>query len=165
MRIAIMSDTHDQIPHIRRAVEMIRSAACDMIIHCGDFVAPFMLKELEAAGLPAHGVFGNNDGDQYLLTKHALTLYQHITLHGLFGQINADGCRIAFMHDGTFAEDIAAGGRFDLICYGHFHIYTHKRINDTLVINPGEMLGKDDVPGFCIVDTKTMMPQRMTLDV
>jgi hypothetical protein len=164
MRIAIMSDTHDQIPHVRRAVEMIRAAGCDMIIHCGDFVAPFMLKELEAAGIPVHGVFGNNDGDQYLLTKHSLTLYQNITLHGFFGQVEAGGRRIAIIHDGTLADDIAAGGRFDVVCFGHFHVYMHKRIGDTLVINPGEMLGKDDVPGFCIVDTETMEPQRMTLD-
>ena len=164
MRIAVMSDTHDQISHIRRAVAMIKSADCGMIIHCGDFVAPFMLKELEAAGLPVHGVFGNNDGDQYLLTKHSLTLYQNITLHGAFGQLDVEGCRIAFLHDGIIAEDIAAGGRYNIVCYGHYHVYTHKNIGETLMINPGELLGKDDLPGFCIVDTETLVPQRMILD-
>lgn len=164
MRLAVMSDTHDQIKNIRRAVAEIRAAGCWMIIHCGDFVAPFMLKELEAAGLPVHGVFGNNDGDQYLLTKHSLTLYRNITLHGFFGRVDADGRGVAFIHDGVIADDIAAGGRFDLVCYGHYHVYLHKKIGDTLVVNPGELLGKDDVPGFCIVDTETLEPRRVTLD-
>ncbi len=164
MRIAVMSDTHDHIQNIRRALSMIKSADCGMIIHCGDFVAPFMLNELESAGLPVHGVFGNNDGDQYLLTKHSLTIHRNITLHGAFGQVDVDGRRIAFFHDGTLADDIAAGGRFHMVCYGHFHVYMHKKIGDTLVINPGELLGKDDVPGFCIVNTETLEPQRMLLE-
>jgi hypothetical protein len=164
MRLAVMSDTHDQIQNLRRAVAEIRAADCGMIIHCGDFVAPFMLKELEAAGLPVHGVFGNNDGDQHLLTKHSLTLYRNITLHGFFGQVEVDGRRVAFIHDGTIADDLAAGGRYDIVCYGHFHVYMHKKIGQTLVINPGELLGKDDVPGFCVVDTGTLVPQRIILD-
>jgi putative phosphoesterase len=163
MRLAVMSDTHDQIRNIRRAVTEIRAAGCAMIIHCGDFVAPFMLKELEAAGLPVHGVFGNNDGDQHLLTKHSLTLYRNITLHGFFGQVDADGRRVAFIHDGLIADDIAAGGRFHIVCYGHYHVYTHRKIGEALVVNPGEMLGKDDVPGFCIVDTETLEVRRVTL--
>ncbi|MEW6077635.1 MAG: metallophosphoesterase [Thermodesulfobacteriota bacterium] len=163
MRIAVMSDTHDQIPNLRRAIAEIRTADCGLIIHCGDFVAPFMLKELEASGLPVHGVFGNNDGDQYLLTRHSLTLYRNITLHGHFGQVDAGGRRIAFMHDGVVADDIAAAGRFDVVCYGHYHVYAQRKIGKTLVVNPGEMLGKDDVPGFCIVDTETLEPRRVTL--
>lgn len=163
MRLAVMSDTHDQIHNLRRAVAEIRAAGCGLIIHCGDFVAPFMLPELDAAGLPVHGVFGNNDGDKYNLTKYSLTRCRNITLHGFFGQMEVGGCRIAFIHDGVMAEDIAAGGRYQIVCYGHSHVYAHKKIGDTLLVNPGELLGKDDVPGFCIVDTETLAPQRVAL--
>ena len=101
MLLAVISDTHDNIAHLRQALEIIRARECQMIIHCGDFVAPFMLAELEAAEIPVHGVFGNNDGDQYLLTKHSLTIHKNITLHGLLGKIKADGRSIVFIHDGT----------------------------------------------------------------
>ncbi len=155
MLIAVMSDTHDQIENVRWAVKEIKAAGCEMIFHCGDFVAPFMLVELDAAGMPVHGVFGNNDGDQYLLTRNSLTRHNHITLHGQFGEVEADGCRIAFLHDGTLAEDIAGGGRLDMVLYGHFHVYSQKTVGHTLLLNPGEMLGKDSPPGFCLVDTKS----------
>jgi len=164
MRLAVMSDTHDQIPNLRRAVAMIRAANCDLIVHCGDFVAPFMLPELDAAEIPVHAVFGNNDGDRYLLTRNALTRCRHISLHGMFGRIAVDGRQVAFMHDGIAAEDIAAGGRYHLVCYGHSHRYEEKRVGNALVINPGELLGKDDVPGFCIVDMETFVPRRMVLE-
>lgn len=164
MLLAVMSDTHDNIPNIRAAVSIIKDAGCEMILHCGDFVAPFMLTELEAAGIPVHGVFGNNDGDRYLMTKHSLTIHENITLHGDFARLDIDGRRIALMHDGTIADDLAAGGRYDIICYGHFHIYHQTQTNNTLVLNPGEMLGKDDTPGFCIVDTKTLGVKRITFN-
>jgi uncharacterized protein len=163
MRLAVMSDTHDNIYPLRMALKKIKAADCEMILHCGDFVAPFMLAELETAGVPVHGVFGNNDGDQYLLTKHTLTIHKNITLHGWFGRITADGRRIALMHDGAIAEDLAASDNYDLICYGHFHIYNRKMIGNTLVLNPGEMLGKDSPPGFCLVDTRTLDVEHIVL--
>ncbi len=164
MRLAVMSDTHDNISNLRLAINKIRAAGCGMILHCGDFVAPFMLAELEAAGLPVHGVFGNNDGDQFLLTKHALTIHQNITLHGAFGRLEIEDRRVAFMHDGTVADDLAASGRYDIVCYGHFHIHNQYYMDSTLVLNPGELLGKDDVPGFCIIDTRTLKAERVVLN-
>ncbi|MCJ7773383.1 MAG: metallophosphoesterase family protein, partial [Desulfobacterales bacterium] len=82
MIIAVMSDSHDNIWNLRKALDIIKQEAAVMIIHCGDFVAPFMLKELDLAGIPVHGVFGNNDGDQYLLTKLSLTDLSNVTLYG-----------------------------------------------------------------------------------
>lgn len=163
MLIAVMSDSHDNIANMRTAVAKVRNAGCGMIIHCGDFVAPFMLAELEAAQLPVHGVFGNNDGDRYLLTKNVLTVHRHITLHGDFGRVEAEGRGIAFIHDGVFADDLAAGGRYDMVCFGHYHVYMQKKIGATLVLNPGELLGKDDKPGFCVVDTATLSAERILL--
>jgi putative phosphoesterase len=66
MLIAVMSDSHDNIWNLQKALGIVKEKGAGMIIHCGDFVAPFMLKELEETGVPVHGVFGNNDGDQYL---------------------------------------------------------------------------------------------------
>lgn len=161
MLVAVMSDSHDNIPALRRAVSISVDRGCGMIIHCGDFVAPFMLNELDAAGIPVHGVFGNNDGDRYLLTKNSLTVCKNITLHGWFGKVDAGGRTIAFIHDGTVADDLAAGGRYDIVCFGHFHVYSRKMVGNTLVLNPGELLGKDGPPGFCILDTESLQVERV----
>ena len=123
MRIAVMSDSHDNIWNIRRAIEQIRRMEVQVIIHCGDFVAPFMLKELEQAGIPVHGVFGNNDGDQHLLTKLALTELDNITLHGMVGTVDVQGLKIGFTHLAEVGEGLACAGRYQMVCYGHTHEY------------------------------------------
>lgn len=98
MRVAIMSDSHDNIWNMRKAVEIVKGRQAGLLIHCGDFIAPFMLKELDLAGIPVHGVFGNNDGDQYTLTRMAFSMLNNITLHGLSGQVDIEGFIIGFTH-------------------------------------------------------------------
>lgn len=156
MIIAVMSDTHDNIWNLRKALKIIKQENAGIIIHCGDFVAPFMLTELEEGGIPVHGVFGNNDGDQYQLTKASLTVFKKITLHGMIGEIDIEGVKIGFTHYKDVAEGLAAGGKYQIVCFGHSHKYLKKQIGQTLLLNPGEIMGKDGLPGFCFFDTHTL---------
>ena len=155
MIVAVMSDSHDNIKNIRTALRIAKKENAEMIIHCGDFVAPFMLKELDAAGIPVHGVFGNNDGDQYMLTRMSILDLQNITLYGIIGEVDADGFSIQFTHDQRIAEGLAVSGNHDLVCCGHTHTYMQKQIKETILLNPGEIMGKDGSPGYCLVDSKT----------
>jgi len=155
MLIAVMSDSHDNIWNLRKAISFIGKKGAGMIIHCGDFTAPFMLQELEVAGIQVHGVFGNNDGDQYLLTKLSLTSLKNIVLHGLIGEVDADGFPIAFTHQQMVGEGLAATAKYKTVCFGHSHVYLEKKVGNTILLNPGEIMGKDGNPGFCMVDTVT----------
>ncbi len=163
MLIAVMSDSHDNIRNLRRAISIIGKEEAGMIIHCGDFTAPFMLQELEEAGIPVHGVFGNNDGDQYLLTKLSLTSLKNVVLHGLIGEVDADGFLIAFTHQGMVGEGLASTAKYKMVCFGHSHVYLEKKVGNTILLNPGEIMGKDGDPGFCLVDTVTGSVRRISL--
>ncbi len=163
MIVAVMSDSHDHIENIRKALEIVKKEKAEMILHCGDFVAPFMLKELDAAGIPVHGVFGNNDGDQHLLTRMSILDLKHITLYGIIGEVDADDFRIQFTHDQRIAEGLAASGHHDLVCFGHTHTYSQKQVGETVLLNPGEIMGKDGSPGYCLVDSKTSEILRVKL--
>jgi len=163
MIVAVMSDSHDNIWNLRKALDIVENEGAGMIIHCGDFVAPFMAKELNEAGIPVHGVFGNNDGDQYLLTKFSLTTLTNITFHGLVGQVDIGDFKIAFTHEKVVAQGMAGGGNFKMVCFGHSHEYYKKKIGATILLNPGEIMGKDGRPGFCLVDTDTAAIKRVEL--
>jgi putative phosphoesterase len=91
MLIAIMSDTHDNIWNVKKAVEMIRAHRAEVLIHCGDLVAPFTLRELASFDGPVHWVLGNNDGDPYMLTKISLTELGNMKPHGFIGKLSLDG--------------------------------------------------------------------------
>jgi hypothetical protein len=163
MKIAVMSDSHDHVWNLRKALDITQSENCSMIIHCGDFVAPFVFKEFLQAGIPVHCVFGNNDGDRYLLTRLAMESKGKITLSPIIGTVDAENLNIAFTHEWPVAEGLAATGRYDLVCFGHSHQHTQQQIGRTLVVNPGEIMGKDGEPGFCIVNTDGLMVQRIVI--
>jgi len=155
MIIATMSDSHDNIWNLRKALQIIGREKVGMILHCGDFVAPFMLKELDGAGICVHAVFGNNDGDQHQLTRLALTELEQIHLHGLVAELDIDGFRIALTHYYAVGHGLALSKRYDMVCYGHSHVYRLETAGSTPLLNPGEIMGKEGRPGFCLVDTSS----------
>jgi len=59
-----MSDSHDNLPMIRRALERFEAEGAECLIHAGDFVAPFAVREILKFKGAAYGCFGNNDGEK-----------------------------------------------------------------------------------------------------
>jgi putative phosphoesterase len=163
MQVAIMSDSHDHIWNLRKALEIVRDRQAGLLIHCGDFIAPFMLKELDQAGIPVHGVFGNNDGDQYTLTRMSFSVLNNITLHGLSGQVDAQGFKIGFTHYEEMGRGLVAAGDCQMVCFGHSHVHEIRQAGGVPLVNPGEIMGKEGAPGFCFVDTATAIIERVEL--
>jgi putative phosphoesterase len=164
MLVAIMSDSHDNIWNIRKAISRIREVGAAAVIHCGDFVAPFSLKEVGECGVPVHGVFGNNDGDKFLLMRTAQNTPDPIRLYGLTGEVDFQGFRIGFTHEEVTARGLAASGRYQMVCFGHTHQHMIDRQNGTHFLNPGEVMGKEGDPGFCLVNTESGEITRLSID-
>jgi putative phosphoesterase len=110
---------------------------------------------------PIHVIFGNNDGDLFRITNNARQ-YDHIRIHGEWFRGEFDGRRFAANHYDNIARAVAASGEFDVVCYGHNHVYDVSRAGRTLAINPGSIMGatfaadgiRTDVPStFVIYDT------------
>lgn len=161
MRIAILSDTHDHILNLRAAVTYCNAYSVTVLIHCGDLISPFMLDELAKFGGAVHLIYGNNVGDQHLISQSCGTRFPSISHHGVFGAIEAGGRKIAFTHYPEMARGLAHQGAFDVVCCGHNHRYTIEKIGNTLLVNPGELLGKDGQPNFCILDCATLEAERV----
>ena len=141
MRVAIVSDIHDNIPKLRQALAGMEGV--DVLVCLGDLCSPFIVRELgEGFRGPIHVVFGNNDGDRFRLTTSALG-YPQITVHGEYVELDLDGRRFAIQHLDNIGRALAAGGRFDVVCFGHSHQFKLERTGNgrTLVVNPGEIFG------------------------
>ncbi len=139
--LAVLSDTHDQIWQLDKALPHLQGAAA--VLHAGDWVAPFTLKRLAqgvAQSTPIHGVFGNNDGERRLLARVAAG-FPHVHLHGEFATLELAGLRIALTHYPDIARAIAAESGFHLVVYGHDHQAHAEWLGDTLLLNPGEVFG------------------------
>ncbi len=161
MKIAVMSDVHDNIWNLEKALKKARQA--DVLIFCGDFCAPFTLKQIaEEFEKPIHVVFGNNDGDKFLLSNIA-SGFDHVTLHGEFADLDLGGLKIAVNHYPEIAEPIAASGRYDAVFYGHNHIHKIDRIDECDFINPGEVMGRFGNPTFVMYDTATRQAETVKI--
>ncbi len=163
MNIAVMSDSHDQIKNLYDAVQYCNSHDIDALIHCGDLISPFMLKQLDKFKGQVHLVYGNNVGDLHLVSQMCAVDFPTLNHHGVLGSIELDGLKIGFHHYPEVARGMAAQSLYDIVCCGHNHIYGVENISDTLLINPGDLLGKNIRPCFCIVNSESKETQKVEI--
>jgi putative phosphoesterase len=153
MLIAILSDIHDNIWKLEEVLNGLGEA--EQLIFCGDFCAPFTLAQIaDGFAGPVHVVFGNNDGDRLFLLRVA-TQAGNVTLYGEFAELKLGGRKIAATHYPAIAAGLAAGERYDLVCYGHTHRVAEERVGDTLLLNPGEVMGRFGRSTYILYDTNT----------
>jgi putative phosphoesterase len=154
-RIAVLSDSHDHLEALEGALQAANQAGAEILLHCGDLCAPFVLRTIsQRFGGPIHVVFGNNDADGRLLQTIAAQNSQ-VTLHGIYAEIETSGRRIAMIHYPEPALRIAQSGQFDLVCYGHDHTQLLERAGAGWLLNPGELMGMRSTPTWALYDTET----------
>lgn len=153
MRIAVCSDIHDNIWKLATVLKNIWG--WDALVFCGDFCAPFTLAQIaEGFAGPIHVVWGNNDGDKWLLTGNARSA-GNVTLHGDLAELDIGGRNIALNHYPGIARGLALSGLYDAVFYGHDHTPYQERVGGTLLLNPGEVMGRFGKSTFAAYDTKT----------
>ena len=136
--IGILSDSHDNLTRVREAVRLFNDAGCDLVIHAGDFVAPFTVEELRDLRAPVKAVYGNCDGEKAGLAR---------AFAGL-GEIRAAplrfthaGLRFAVCHFDGAAGKLGDAKAVDVVVFGHTHRPSAERRNGVLLVNPGEAGG------------------------
>ena len=157
MHVGIISDTHDNVPAVERATECFESEGVEVVIHCGDFIAPLVVPYFGA--FEVHGVLGNNDGEIAGLHASFDSLGGESELHGRFAEVEFDGLAFAVLHGESKAEveALAASETYDFVCYGHHHAREQTENGRTTVINPGAHFPPtpDEHRTVAIVDTET----------
>ena len=162
MKIAVCSDIHDNIWALERALVQMQEA--DLLLFCGDFCAPFTLVQLaEGFQGPIHVVWGNNDGDKWLLSRNA-SGFPQVTLHGELAEIEAGGLHLAATHYPEIARGLAASGKYDLVCYGHDHTTCDEPVGKSRLLNPGELMGRLGPSTFVILDTGSGVAEQVEVE-
>ncbi|HOW85941.1 MAG TPA: metallophosphoesterase [Candidatus Aminicenantes bacterium] len=136
--IGILSDSHDNLTRVREAVRLFNDAGCDLVIHAGDFVAPFAVEELRNLKAPVKAVYGNCDGERAGLAR----AFQGI---GEIGDaplafVHA-GLRFVVCHLDSAGALLAARKAGDIVVFGHSHRALVESRDGVLVVNPGETGG------------------------
>jgi uncharacterized protein len=136
--IGVMSDSHDNLDAIRKAVKIFNNKDLDLIIHAGDLISPFTAKEFQKLNPELIAVYGNNDGEREGLKS----AYKDICHLDDFKEISIEGWKFAVIHgtNPAIVDSLALSCKYDVVVRGH----THKLeilTGETMVINPGEVCG------------------------
>jgi len=164
MLVGIMSDTHDHLPMVDKAVKKLVEEKVELVLHAGDYVSPFVIPHFKPFKGKFIGVFGNNDGDHEFL-KRRFTEFG-LEIRGEFAEVKIDGLRIALLHGGEpggppgaseLLRSLISSDCYDVIVHGHVHEAKAYKKEKTLIINPGEvcgyLTGKSTV---AVLNTKTL---------
>jgi putative phosphoesterase len=157
MLAGLMADTHDCLPLIRAAVKEMNDQDVRLVLHAGDFVAPFVMQELHHLEAPLIGVYGNNDGDHELLKKR-MTEKKGFEIRGSFATTSLQGRVIALTHghEPDLVNALIDGSAFDLVVHGHSHHREIRQKGKTLIVNPGEVCGYlTETPTIALYETDT----------
>ncbi len=73
MKIAILSDIHDNFHNLEEALKIIKERGIKKALFWGDFINNGIAKNLVNSGLDIFAVWGNNDGDKVVITKTFLS--------------------------------------------------------------------------------------------
>jgi putative phosphoesterase len=164
MKIALLSDTHNNILTLSRAIQWIEQQKISTLIHCGD------LTTIETGALLRQFrvilTFGNGDFTSGALHDHFHTMNNQ-SYAGMHFEGEIHGSRIAITH-GHIPGKVEAWTheqRFEYIFTGHTHRRRDERKGITRIINPGALGGlRKESRSFAIIDLQSGDLQWINID-
>lgn len=140
MKISIVSDSHDNWVKMKETITQANNRSCEVLLHAGDLIAPSGIPLLAEFKGKVKFVFGNNEAEKLGLVNKAAH-YQNIEVCGDIFEGEVGGIKIFMNHYPKIAELAAKTGDYDLCVFGHTHEILQQRMNNTLLVNPGEVQG------------------------
>jgi putative phosphoesterase len=142
MKIGVISDTHDNLPLVDKAVARLNEEKVELTLHAGDYTSPFVIPKFKALDRRLIGVFGNNDGDHEFLKKR-FGETTNCEIRGRFALVDVEGFRIALLHgdEVELLNALVDSQGFDAVVSGHTHVLVNRVEGRTLVLCPGEVCG------------------------
>ncbi len=136
--LAVISDSHDNLVNLDKAIAFANSNQAEAIIHCGDLCSSETLKHFAKAWTkPIYLVQGN--GEYYDITE--LKKYPNIINLGRTGAIfEFKNIKIGVCHEPRLFEKLLFSEP-DYIFYGHTHKPWEENYGKTRIINPGNLDG------------------------
>lgn len=149
MKVAILSDVHENYHNLVLFCERVQEMKIDQIVFLGDFCNKGMAKILASTKIPTFAIWGNNDA-QKMEISHLTEIYLNFKTSlsdNTFDFLELDGRKIFLTHFPNLVESMAKSGDFDAVFYGHTHIFKTEKIGNCLILNPGEI--SSHISGKC----------------
>ncbi len=139
MKLAIVSDTHNNWANFKKIIEWLNKEDIQLILHCGDIASREIIDEAKKAFKgEIKYVRGNADYDLTSIPEKS--------------ELELGGRKIAFAHFPDIAKKLCRTGNYTLVFYGHTHRVWEEKLNNCRLVNPGEAAGQFYKPTFAVYD-------------
>ena len=153
MKIGVLSDTHNNIENLKKALAIFNEAKVDLLIHCGDVTSIDMIQWM--CEYPIILSFGNGD----IITGELRSTLKgfnvdNIADYSFQGEIGEKQIGVTHGHIPKLFDDMVQFQKLDFLFTGHTHRRRDERIGNTRIINPGALGGMYyQTRSICILDT------------
>jgi len=157
MKIAVLSDVHENFHNLILALEKCEELKVKKILFLWDFMNNAIAKIFASSPIPVFAIRWNNDGDKVAITRTSCTSKGNFDIWlDTFDRIEIDTRNIFLTHYPLLAKPIAKSWDFDAVFYGHNHIYNIDKIKKCIIVNPWEISAhKTGESTFALYDTTT----------
>jgi len=165
MKIAVISDIHENFHNLILSLEDMNAKGVEKILCLGDLMNAGIAKILAAQEIPTYMIWGNNDGEKVdiMITSFREDSNLDVSLN-TYDFLDIDGRLIFISHYNDLAAPMAQSGLYDAVFYGHNHLQKKETVNNTLVVNPGELCAqKTGNCTYAIYNTETNDAEIITL--
>lgn len=140
MKLGLLSDTHNQLPESRRALDLLLALEAQHLVHAGDAgenVVELLSALCRRLQLRAHVAIGNCD--RASLADGAFFPQPPGIERGPTLEFVLEHKRCLVLHGDQFreVERALSSGKYDYVFTGHTHEPHDQRVNRTRWINPG----------------------------
>jgi len=151
MRIAIISDIHDNLVNLEKCLNWCDQQKVAGLICCGDITNSETLHFLATHFKGAiHLVRGNVE----IYHEQELDQYNNIKYYGKIGRIELSSKVIGICHEPYFIDKIIKQGGYNIVFYGHTHKPWQSERNGIILINPGTLGSMFSKATFAVWDVE-----------
>lgn len=155
MKVALLSDSHNNWNALREAVNSQAAGNCDVALFAGDLTRPKGVDVLAESPVPVHQITGNMDRQIDAIWSRAKKT-DNVIFHGEECDIERGGVRIYMQHHPEPVEAKAQDDTYDLCVHGHLHEFRHETTDSGAnLINPGALTRRSSQPEWAVFDTET----------
>lgn len=154
MRLAIVSDSHQGMVHLKRFIEYCQKEKIDQVFHLGDVLDDVRFLQ-DNMDIPVASVAGNCDFFSHHHREIMLTLEgrRFLLVHG-----DKFGVKMGYERLSYYAEEKMA----DVAVFGHTHSPFIGMMGNVLMINPGAL--RNGSMCFVELSAKDILPRVIDID-
>ncbi|MEA3464329.1 MAG: YfcE family phosphodiesterase [Patescibacteria group bacterium] len=149
MKIAIISDIHDNLVNLEKCLKWCRENDIKEMICCGDVTNSETLQFLATRFKDTiHLVKGNAE----TYDESEIKQYDNIRYYGKIGKVKLNRKVIGICHEPYFINKMIKQDEYDIIFYGHTHKPWEEEKNGVRLINSGTLSAMFHKATFAVME-------------